>query len=63
MASTRIDADFKRRACLAVFWQGLVTPVRAILGYQEIIVERGQRLQLEEKFPYQSPACWRLPLH
>jgi adenylate cyclase len=51
MASTRVDADFKRRASRAVVWQELVTPVRAILGYQEIIVEEGERLQLEDLLP------------
>jgi adenylate cyclase len=52
MAGTRVDAEFKRRASLAVIWQDLVTPVRAILGYQEIIVEEGQRLQLDDVLPY-----------
>jgi adenylate cyclase len=52
MASTRVDADFQRRASLAVIWQDLVTPVRAILGFQEIIVEEGQRLRLEGELPY-----------
>ena len=52
MTSTRVDADFKRRASLAVIWQDLVTPVRAILGFQEIIVEQGQRLRLEGELPY-----------
>jgi adenylate cyclase len=42
MASTRADEDFERRARLAVIRQDLVTPVRAILGYQEIIIEEGQ---------------------
>src|SRR5215211_2230430 len=52
MPSTRVDADFKRRASLAIIWQDLVMPVRAILGYQEIIVEEGQRLRLDRVLPY-----------
>jgi len=52
MTGTGANADFRRRASLSVIWQDLVTPVRAILGYQEIIVEQGQRLQLEDLLPY-----------
>ncbi|MDW6020413.1 adenylate/guanylate cyclase domain-containing protein [Mesorhizobium sp. BAC0120] len=52
MARTRVDAEFKRRASLAIIWQDLVMPVRAILGYQEIIVEEGQRLRLDDVLPY-----------
>jgi adenylate cyclase len=52
MPSTGVDADFKRRASLAIIWQDLVMPVRAILGYQEIIVEEGQRLRLDRVLPY-----------
>jgi adenylate cyclase len=51
MVSTRTDADFTRRARLAAVRQSLVTPVRAILGYQEIIVEVGQRLKLNDVLP------------
>ena len=29
-----VDAEFRRRASLAIIWQDLVTPVRAIHGYQ-----------------------------
>ncbi|MET0600236.1 MAG: adenylate/guanylate cyclase domain-containing protein [Mesorhizobium sp.] len=47
-ASTEADAEFKRRASLAIIWQDLVTPVRTILGYQEIIVEEAQRLRLDD---------------
>src|SRR5690242_3481229 len=52
MARTGVDAEFKRRASLAIIWQDLVMPVRAILGYQEIIVEEGQRLRLDDVLPY-----------
>ena len=52
MARTKVDAEFKRRASLAIIWQDLVRPVRAILDYQEIIVEEGQRLRLDEALPY-----------
>src|SRR5215467_13206153 len=52
MARTRVDAEFKRRASLAIIWQDLVMPVRAILDYQEIIVEEGQRLRLDGALPY-----------
>jgi adenylate cyclase len=46
------DSAFERRAHLAVVWQGLVTPVRAITGYQEIIVEQGKKLGLDDVAPY-----------
>jgi adenylate cyclase len=47
-----VDAEFRRRASLAIIWQDLVTPVRAIHGYQEIIVEEGQRLGLDDVLPH-----------
>ena len=46
------DPDFERRARLSVVWQDLVTPVRAIAEYQEIISEEGRRLGLTELMPY-----------
>ena len=46
------DPDFERRARLSVVWQDLVTPVRAIAEYQEIIIEEGRRLGLTELMPY-----------
>lgn len=52
MASAGTDVDLKRRATLAALWQDLVTPARAILGYQEIIVEEGERLRLEDILPH-----------
>ncbi|MBA3518801.1 MAG: response regulator [Rhizobiales bacterium] len=52
MASTATNLDFERRARLSVVWQDLVTPVRAIVGYQEIIVEDGLRLGLTDLMPY-----------
>ena len=45
------DPGFERRASLAITWQDLVMPVRTILGYQQIIVEEGQRLGLEDVLP------------
>jgi class 3 adenylate cyclase len=51
-ANKGVDAEFRRRASLAVIWQDLVTPVRAILGYQEIIVEEGKRLRLADVMPH-----------
>src|SRR3712207_2897444 len=45
-------AELGRRARLVMVAQDLVTPVRVILGYQEIIVEEGQRLGLEDVLPY-----------
>ena len=51
MTTKEVDPEFKRRASLAIIWQDLVTPVRAILGYQEIILEEAQRLRLEEVLP------------
>ena len=52
MASAETEMDLKRRAALAAIWQDLVTPARAILGYQEIIVEEGERLRLEDILPH-----------
>ena len=46
------DAEPERRASLAVIWQDLATPVRAILGHQEIILAEGQRLRLDDALPY-----------
>ncbi len=46
------DREFEQRARLAVIWQDLVTPVRAIVGYQEIIVDEAGRLQLFDLAPY-----------
>ena len=45
------DAEFERRASLAIIAQDLVTPVRAILGYQQIIVEEGRRLRARRRDP------------
>lgn len=45
------EADFERRARLSMVWQDLITPVRAIVGYQEIIVEEGRRLELTDLMP------------
>lgn len=47
MTMPTADPDFEKRARLALVWQDLVTPVGAILGYQEIIVEQAERLQLQ----------------
>ena len=46
------DSAFEHRARLAVLWQDLITPVRAITGYQELIVEQGRQLGLAELGPY-----------
>lgn len=46
------EAGFRERARLSLVWQELATPVRAIVGYQEIIVEEGERLGLTDLAPY-----------
>ena len=46
------DPAFERRARLVAVWQDLVTPVRAITGYQEIILEQRNRLGLDDVVPY-----------
>jgi class 3 adenylate cyclase/CheY-like chemotaxis protein len=51
MASPRRDPDLERRMRLVV-WQDLVNPVRAIVGYQEIILEEAQRLNLVDDRAY-----------
>ncbi|MGF7160933.1 class 3 adenylate cyclase/CheY-like chemotaxis protein [Rhodoligotrophos appendicifer] len=43
--------DFERRARFAILWQDLITPVRAIVTYQEILVEEAQRLGLADIQP------------
>ena len=40
-----------------------MTPVRAILGYQEIIVEEAQRLRLDDVAPHLQTGCWPPPAH
>ena len=52
MESGSSDRAFHRRARLAVVWQDLVTPARAIAGYQEIIVEQAKTLGLDHVAPY-----------
>ena len=56
MAESVADADFERRARLALVWQDLVTPVRAIVGYQEIAIEEGRRLGLTDELPFLEKA-------
>jgi adenylate cyclase len=56
MAESVADANFERRARLALVWQDLVTPVRAIVGYQEIAIEEGQRLGLTDELPFLEKA-------
>jgi class 3 adenylate cyclase/CheY-like chemotaxis protein len=51
MASPQRDPDLERRMRLVV-WQDLVNPVRAIVGYQEIILEEAQRLGLVDERAY-----------
>jgi class 3 adenylate cyclase/CheY-like chemotaxis protein len=46
------DGELGRRARLLVIGQDLLTPVRVMLGFQEMIVEEGQRLGLSEVAPY-----------
>ena len=55
-------ASFGRRARLAVVWQDLVTPVRAIAGYQEILVEEARRLGLTALLPDLEKVLRRLRL-
>src|SRR5947209_4660681 len=52
MEAGSADIAFERRARLALVLQDLVTPVRAIAGYQEIIVEEGRRLGLTDVAPF-----------
>ena len=56
MAESVADADFERRARLALVWQDLVTPVRAIVDYQEIAIEEGRRLGLTDELPFLEKA-------
>ncbi len=51
MAETRTDADFERRARLAVIWEDLINPVRSIVGYQEIILDEARRLGATDLLP------------
>ena len=48
---TQSNIDFERRARLVVIWEDLVNPVRAIEGYQEIVLEQAQRLGLSHLIP------------
>jgi class 3 adenylate cyclase len=51
-ATIAADGEFEQRARMALVWQDLVTPVRAIAGYQEIIVEQAKALGLADILPY-----------
>ncbi len=51
MQKTQSNIDFERRARLVVIWEDLVNPVRAIEGYQEIVLEQAQRLGLSHLIP------------
>jgi class 3 adenylate cyclase len=46
------DSALRQRARLAVIWQDLVTPARALAGYQEILSEQAANLGLDEVAPY-----------
>jgi len=46
------DGAFERRARLALVWQDLVTPVRAIAGYQDLIIEQARSQGLADLLPY-----------
>ncbi len=48
----KTHADIERRARLAVIWEDLINPVRAIVGYQEIIVDEARRLGMADLLPY-----------
>ena len=48
----KAHADLERRARLAVIWEDLINPVRAIVGYQEIIVDEARRLEMADLLPY-----------
>ena len=52
IATDATGPDFAQRARFSMVWQDLVTPVRAIVGYQEIIVEEARRLRLLDLLPY-----------
>jgi adenylate cyclase len=45
------DPNLAHRARLSVVWQDLVNPARAIVDYQEIIIEEAQRSGLSECMP------------
>jgi adenylate cyclase len=51
VASTRSDPDFERRAKLVVIWEDLINPVRAIQGYQELVLDQARRLDLAAVIP------------
>ncbi|MBN8994386.1 MAG: response regulator [Rhizobiales bacterium] len=51
-ASPGDDGTFEQRARLALVWQDLVTPVRAIAGYQDLILEQARARGLAELLPY-----------
>lgn len=51
-ASLSGDGAFERRARLALVWQDLATPVRAIAGYQDLIIEQAKSLGRDDLLPY-----------
>jgi class 3 adenylate cyclase len=52
VVETQTDPDFERRARLAVIWEDLINPVRAIVGYQEIILDEARRLKAPDILSY-----------
>ncbi len=51
MVNQSSDPEFERRARLSVVWHDLVNPVRAIIDYQQIIVEEAERFGLADCKP------------
>ncbi len=51
MAFAQSNPDFERRAKLVVIWEDLINPVRAIQGYQELVLDQARRLDLAAVIP------------
>jgi adenylate cyclase len=51
MVRQAANLGLERKAALALVWEDLVNPVRAIRGYQEIILEECRRLGLDQLLP------------
>jgi len=51
MAFPQSDSGFEHRARLVVIWEDLINPVRAIAGYQELVLDQARRLGLADLIP------------
>lgn len=52
MDESPAHSALESRARLTVIWEGLINPVRAIVGYQDIILDEARRIGTDDLLPY-----------